>query len=129
MYLKQQEYEYLKTIATGDTPVHYPTLLKVLATIEDRQQKANNKTWEQIKNKRQINPDYARPEKEHRRNSNPTPRDVWYGLYHNARYSRGKHETERREYLNLYCQCIEVKYNIDSDYLMETMGKYALSIT
>lgn len=67
MYLKQQEYEYLKTIATGDTPVHYPTLLKVLATIEDRQQKANNKTWEQIKSKRQTNPDYARPEKEHRR--------------------------------------------------------------
>lgn len=67
MYLKQKEYEYLKTIATGETPVHYPTLLKVLATIEDRQQKANSKTWEQIKNKRQSNPNYGRPQREHRK--------------------------------------------------------------
>lgn len=67
MYLKQKEYEYLKAIATGEIAVHYPTLLEVLATIEDRQQKANSKTWEQIKNKRQSNPDYGRPEREHRR--------------------------------------------------------------
>lgn len=60
---------------------------------------------------------------------NPSPRCIWYSLHHIARYCRGMHETQRYGYLQAYCDCIEVKYNIDSDYLMETMGRYALSIT
>lgn len=58
-----------------------------------------------------------------------TPRDVWYGVYHIARYCKSKHPIDRNFYIQSYCEMIEIKYNIDADYLMETMGKYSLSIT
>lgn len=64
MYLKNDEYEYLKGIATGEIAVKIPNLLKVLATIEDRQVKANAKTYALIKSKREIDPNYGRPERE-----------------------------------------------------------------
>lgn len=35
----------------------------------------------------------------------------------------------RKDDLRAYTDYFEWKYNIDSDYLMETMGEYALSIT
>lgn len=60
---------------------------------------------------------------------NPTPRTIWYNIHHVARYSRGLHETERKVNIKSFCDWIESKFNIDSDYLMETMGKYAQSIT
>ena len=60
---------------------------------------------------------------------NPTPRTIWYNIHHVARDSRGLHETERVENIKTFCDWLEYKFNIDSDYLMETMGKYALYIT
>ena len=62
------------------------------------------------------------------RNSNPTPRWFWHKIYSIARDIRN-HGIDRQKIMSDYLYYYEWKYNIDSDYLMETMGKYALSIT
>lgn len=67
MYLHNTEYEYLKGIAMGEIEVKFPSLLKVLANIEDRQTQANAKTYSKIKAKRETNPNYGRPTKEWRK--------------------------------------------------------------
>lgn len=63
------------------------------------------------------------------RNYNPSPRAIWLFIHHVARDSKGLRQTDRTENIKVYCEWIESKFNIDSDYLMETMGKFALSIT
>ena len=63
------------------------------------------------------------------RNSNPTPRAIWLLLYRIARTSNNQHYAIRNNELRVYTDWLQSRYNIDSDYLMETMGKYALSIT
>ena len=73
MYLHTNEYEYLKGIALGEIEVKFPSLLKVLATIEDRQIQANAKTYSKIKAKRETKPNYDRPIKEWRKE-----RKAWY---------------------------------------------------
>lgn len=63
------------------------------------------------------------------RRYNPSPRAIWLSIHHVARDSKGLCQTDRTDNIKVYCEWIESKFNIDSDYLMETMGKYALSIT
>lgn len=59
----------------------------------------------------------------------PSPRTIWYNIYSTARDSKHLSQADRTDNLSALCLWIESKYNIDSDYLMETMGRYALSIT
>lgn len=63
------------------------------------------------------------------RRYNPSPRTIWLNIYSTARDSKHLSQTHRADNLSALCVWIENKFNIDSDYLMETMGKYALSIT
>lgn len=60
---------------------------------------------------------------------NPSPRCVWLTLYAVARYTRTEHQTTRENIVRTEAQFFEKHFNIDSDYLMETMGKYAISIS
>lgn len=60
---------------------------------------------------------------------NPSPRAIWHTLYRQARKNNYMFMEYRRDDLRAYTVYFEWKYNIDSDYLMATMGNYALSIT
>lgn len=67
MYLKKEEYTALSMVALGEAQLPQKTLLKLLATIEERQEKLNKKTFESINEKRKVNPNYGRPEREWRK--------------------------------------------------------------
>lgn len=67
MYLNKEEYTALSMLVLGECELPQTTIIKMLATIEARQEKINKRTYEHISKKRKINPNYGRPQKEWRK--------------------------------------------------------------
>lgn len=54
---------------SGKDKMLYRDAAATIKTLEEKQQRDNARTWNYIRNKRKSDPDYCRPQKEHKKRS------------------------------------------------------------